>query len=217
MTDRWRLVDGKQLYDIKADPGQKRDIAAEQPEAVARLRAAYERWWSDVSRQHGKTTEIPIGSDKENPVRLTCYHWNNATGNQRDMPWGQAHIVAGLHHNGYWPIRVERAGTYRFTLRRWPREAALAINETSDAEPPERPSYLRPAAPLIATRARLKIGDFEATRPVEADAAEATFTAELKAGSTRLQTWFSDGRGSSRGAYYVWVERLADVDGSRGD
>ncbi|NQU21553.1 MAG: arylsulfatase, partial [Candidatus Nealsonbacteria bacterium] len=211
MTDRWRLVDGKQLYDVKADPGQQRNIAAEQPEVVARLRAAYERWWSDVAQRHDETTEIPIGSDRENPVRLTCYHWNNATGNQRDMPWGQAHIVAGLHHNGYWPIRVEQAGTYRFTLRRWPREAALAINDTSDADPPEKPAYLRQAPPLIATRARLKIEDFDATLPVETNAKEVTFTAKLSPGSTRLRTWFSDKQGNARGAYYVWVERQVNA------
>ncbi len=215
MTDRWRLVDGKQLYDIKADPGQKRNIAAEQPEVVTRLREAYERWWDDAARHHGRTTEIPIGSDEENPTRLTCYHWNNSTGNQVDMPWGQAHIVAGLHHNGYWPVRIDRAGTYRFTLRRWPREVALAINETSDADPPEKPAYLRPAPRLIATRARLKIDNFDATLPVEADAQQVTFTAKLRPGSARLQTWFSDKQGKSRGAYYVRVERLVDTEDHR--
>ena len=26
MTQRWRLINGKELYDIEADPGQKKDI-----------------------------------------------------------------------------------------------------------------------------------------------------------------------------------------------
>ncbi|MFN7341758.1 MAG: sulfatase-like hydrolase/transferase, partial [bacterium] len=34
MNQKWRLVDGKQLYDIQADPGQKTDIAADQPKVV---------------------------------------------------------------------------------------------------------------------------------------------------------------------------------------
>ena len=38
MTERWRLIDGKELYDIQADPGQTTDIAARHPEAVAHLR-----------------------------------------------------------------------------------------------------------------------------------------------------------------------------------
>ena len=49
MTDRWRLVDGKELYDIAADPGQKRDLAASQEAVVRQLRAAYEAWWASIS------------------------------------------------------------------------------------------------------------------------------------------------------------------------
>ncbi|HTM51863.1 MAG TPA: hypothetical protein VL285_24375 [Bryobacteraceae bacterium] len=38
-TQRYKLVDGKDLYGMKADPGEKQDIAAAHPEVVARLRA----------------------------------------------------------------------------------------------------------------------------------------------------------------------------------
>jgi len=43
--------DGKkawQLYDLKADPGEKTDLAATNPEVVKRLEAAYDRWWAEV-------------------------------------------------------------------------------------------------------------------------------------------------------------------------
>ena len=33
MTKRWRLMDGKELYDITADPGQQTDIAADHPDS----------------------------------------------------------------------------------------------------------------------------------------------------------------------------------------
>ncbi len=49
ISRRWRLIHGKELYDIKADPGQRRDVSAEHPEVVARLRDAHERWWDEVS------------------------------------------------------------------------------------------------------------------------------------------------------------------------
>jgi arylsulfatase A-like enzyme len=32
MTKRWRLINGQELYDIKADPGQKNDIAVQHPD-----------------------------------------------------------------------------------------------------------------------------------------------------------------------------------------
>ncbi len=45
---RFSLVNNTELYDLKADPGQARNVLAEHPEVVARLRAAYEAWWREV-------------------------------------------------------------------------------------------------------------------------------------------------------------------------
>ena len=51
---RWHLVcdtNGKkqwQLFDVKADPGEQHDAAAEHPDDVARLDADYDKWWASV-------------------------------------------------------------------------------------------------------------------------------------------------------------------------
>jgi len=37
-----------ELYDLAADPGEQRDIAAERPDTVRELAAAYDRWWNEV-------------------------------------------------------------------------------------------------------------------------------------------------------------------------
>ncbi len=47
-TERWRLVDNKQLYDISADPGEKEDVAAAHPEVVDQLRKSYDKWWDSA-------------------------------------------------------------------------------------------------------------------------------------------------------------------------
>mgnify|MGYP005643020761 CR=1 FL=1 len=44
-SQRWRFVDNRILYDISADPYEKKDVAAEHPEVVHRLRKAYDTWW----------------------------------------------------------------------------------------------------------------------------------------------------------------------------
>ena len=49
----WKLVrlgrDGPwELYDLKADPGERNNLAAERPQVVVRLEAAYDRWWEEV-------------------------------------------------------------------------------------------------------------------------------------------------------------------------
>ena len=44
MTDRWRLVNGKELYDLKADPKQANDVANQHPEVLSQLKGEYEEF-----------------------------------------------------------------------------------------------------------------------------------------------------------------------------
>jgi arylsulfatase len=45
---RYRLVENKELYDLKTDFGETKNIIDQHPEAAMKLRAAYDEWWSDV-------------------------------------------------------------------------------------------------------------------------------------------------------------------------
>jgi arylsulfatase A-like enzyme len=47
-SSRFRFVNNKELYDIKADPGETKNIITEHPEVVAAMRAAYDQWWAEV-------------------------------------------------------------------------------------------------------------------------------------------------------------------------
>lgn len=47
-TERWRLVNQEELYDIRKDPGQTSNVANQNPEVVETLLAAYENWWNEV-------------------------------------------------------------------------------------------------------------------------------------------------------------------------
>ena len=40
-----------QLFDLKADPGEKTDIADQHPDVVKQLDAEYDRWWESVQPQ----------------------------------------------------------------------------------------------------------------------------------------------------------------------
>jgi arylsulfatase A-like enzyme len=55
---RWQMVcvspagqRNWQLFDVKADPGEKTNVAAEHAEVVKELEAAYDRWWDSVQPQ----------------------------------------------------------------------------------------------------------------------------------------------------------------------
>ena len=48
-TERWRLVNNNQLFDISADPSETIDVAAANPEVVSKLQDSYDQWWSSLS------------------------------------------------------------------------------------------------------------------------------------------------------------------------
>jgi hypothetical protein len=194
MTDRWRLVNGKELYDMANDPGQRDNLAKARPEVVAELRDAYEAWWRDTSEHFDEYCPIVIGSVEENPVALTCHDWHAPI---KHVPWNQGLIRKGPEANGFWAVDIERDGTYTFELRRWPRELDAPITAVVEG-----------GTAIDATEARLRIGDHDVTQPVEEGAFAVRFEVPLKAGETRLQTWFTNGDGKSRGAYYVYVTCL---------
>jgi hypothetical protein len=39
---------GWELYDLKSDPGEKTDLAAQSPAIVKRMNAAYDAWWGEI-------------------------------------------------------------------------------------------------------------------------------------------------------------------------
>ena len=47
-NSRHTLVNNRELYDLKTDPGETKNVVAEHPEVVAQLRAAYDKWWEET-------------------------------------------------------------------------------------------------------------------------------------------------------------------------
>jgi arylsulfatase len=60
-NSRFTLVGNNELYDLKSDPGETKNVMAEHPEVVAKLRAAYDQWWTDVQQLlvNESVTDIP--------------------------------------------------------------------------------------------------------------------------------------------------------------
>jgi arylsulfatase A-like enzyme len=142
MTDRWRLVNGAELYDMPVDPGQKKDVAKEHPEVVATLRMNYENWWTDISRRFDEYCSIVIGSGEDNPTYLACHDWHGAV-----APSGQDMVRKEVVANGFWAVEVARAGKYEITLRQQPAAAMF---------------------PIQAATARLTVGNADVRQPVAA-------------------------------------------------
>ena len=91
MTDRWRLIDGKELYDIKVDPAQEKDVAETYPDVVKALRSDYSDFWKEVSKEHEITSYILIGNEQAPLVSLSSHDWLI----EKLPPWNQTHVIKG--------------------------------------------------------------------------------------------------------------------------
>ncbi|MBI5685499.1 MAG: arylsulfatase [Verrucomicrobia bacterium] len=223
LRDKWRLVSGRELYDIKTDPAQKTDVAAQHPELVKSLRAYYEKWWAAVQPGLRRFETLDIGSDCENPACLTSMDWVAPKLTPASQPFdirllGETLVKEGSLPGGRpqpamnapWNIRVTRDGVYRISLRRWPHEAKAPLTAAVPAYKCVDGSFPEGKA-LPIGKARVRLGGFDATTPVGATDKEAVFEARLKAGKTQLQTWFYDAQGRELcGAFYVEVLRKSD-------
>jgi arylsulfatase A-like enzyme len=118
MTNRWRLIEGKELYDIKQDPGQQNDIAADHPEVVAKLRADYEQWWASLEPSFDTVVRFDLGG-AENPTTLMSHDWLMQPG-EGDSAWHHVYVERNELRNGSFAVDVKKPGRYRITPMRWP-------------------------------------------------------------------------------------------------
>lgn len=207
MQGDWRLIDGKQLYDLSTDPGQLEDRASGHPELVNTLRAEYETWWGGMEEVFQRVNRITVGHVAENPTLLVAHDWYT----EEEPPWNQKWVRAGKINNGYWMIEVASAGRYAVRLHRWPPYTGLALDDAAPevAAPPGGAPQLAGTV-LVPKTASLTISSETQTVPVARGDIYAGFEVDVAAGPAALQTTFVLEDGQQLGAYYVEVEKLAD-------
>jgi arylsulfatase A-like enzyme len=107
-SQRYKLVNGAELYDLAIDPTESRDIAAQNPQIVARFRAEYEKWFQDVIATRGlDPPPIVVGTPHENPSHLS----------PQDL-WPKP--AADRQTIGHWNVAVGASGMYSFRLLCYP-------------------------------------------------------------------------------------------------
>ena len=183
MKQNWRLINGKYLYDLETDRAQKKDISKQHPKIVAELRSSYDAWWDSVSEKFSQYVRIPLGSQAEPDVLLTCHDWHATEG---QVPWNQGKIRSDLSSNGFWAVDVMQPGKYEITLR-------------------VRPTGVK--YKFKSGKARIKVGEQEQQVSIEEGQDAITMSIDLPAGPALLQTWISEGK-KVRGAYYVDVNQV---------
>ena len=94
-----------ELYNLKSDPRESKNLVGTRPEVLARLKQRYDRWFDDVSSTRPDNYAPPrihVGTPFENPSVLTRQDWRGGT-------WGKNAI-------GHWVLHVAQAGDYEFRL-----------------------------------------------------------------------------------------------------
>jgi arylsulfatase/arylsulfatase A len=113
-----------ELFDMKTDPYERTDVAADHPDVVAKLKAEYEAWFQDVSNTRPNNyapARIIIGTKAETTTVLTRQDWRGAG-------WGPLEV-------GYWDIGVPRPAQFDvkliFAPSDKPRTAHFRLGPTS--------------------------------------------------------------------------------------
>ncbi|MBC8352900.1 MAG: sulfatase-like hydrolase/transferase [Planctomycetes bacterium] len=189
MTERWRLVEGEELYDIIADPSQRNDVSADHLDVVKQLAKEHSEWFASV-RSGMVPTRIVIGSDIENPTQLTSQEWVMPRGGP---PWSHGHVVNRMIANGPWWLDVAKSGRYRISLSRWPAYLNQAIDSTTAA------------IEISGQSLEMEIDDPTQT-------ATADFQVMLPVGPTELKTTLTTPGGKTHGAYFATIERIVSQE-----
>ena len=207
MTRQWRLVYGRELYDIRKDPEQRQDVAGDYPEVAERLRKAHDGWWTRWETEFGRYSPISLGNDAENPTRL------DAMDVMGDVAWNQQHIALAQKSAGKWTVRIEKPGRYRIALRRWPEELDLPLDEVmSEEEAAALAPYMRTVVKPMRIQpaaAVLHIAGKSYRMPCLPGEKEAVFNLDFEPiDTTVLEAGFENGEGETEGAYYVYIEHM---------
>lgn len=213
MKNRWRLINGRELYNLGSDPGQKTNIAAAHPSLVAELRDEYCRWWELVSEQFDRDIPFHIGESDEE-VLLTTHDIRNEAA---QAVWNHGQVRKGQAVAGYWEIDVRQAGRYRLEFRRWPREAGHALSDGIEGDDVEirwdcinersRGSYTGGEA-LAIQWARLEIGGQIRFAEVAPGASCVVFEVDLPAGLAHLFPSFQTSHIQTVAPYYIYVKKI---------
>lgn len=150
-----------QLYDLRADPGQTRDLSAIFPGRTARLAAAWEDWFADVTARAPSWPRIQIGHAEGPRVALPAHeaHLDGAR-----IRYGEPHGWSNDWIHGWsegasasWLVDVVRPGTYDAVLRAGAEAdaARLTVTLTAGDEALRRTVASLDQAPIIPAPDRI--------------------------------------------------------------
>ena len=205
-NQRYSLVNGKELYDLQADPGESKDISKENPEVTETLRATYLDWWNGVKDDALTLQPQFMGRPGQGPVELTLMDWqpshitkeplNGGAGCSQDVvkAWisgGKAGGVDGA--TGGWMMHNETAGNYELEIR-------------------QHPAGVGDDTPFSEGEATLDIGGKNFAQKITKGDVVVRMNVEIPAGDLFFEPLISGQRpsGKPQGAYFCRIAPVAE-------
>jgi arylsulfatase A-like enzyme len=221
-TKQWRLINGKNLYDIKSDPGQTNNLADDHPQIVKKLNQKYDQHWDDLAMAKNPYPRPIVGSGYDQETVLVPDAW--IRDEEKFNSWDQDHIVKGIEVSGFWPVHIALSGNYRFEISRWPREFNKAMNDF-EVLPRSNPDIFREGkkvddygygrnffkpyegkqAPIV--KVGLEVDNMYSEKAISQTDTKVEFDLELSPGPVSIRAWLIDQENNKRGAYYIYIRK----------
>ncbi|MDO6489636.1 arylsulfatase [Colwellia sp. 6_MG-2023] len=205
MNGEWRYVHGNskpgsiELFNLEIDPGQNTNVIEQHPEIAKQLANSYQQWWQHTTGKGMPTMRSIIGSDKENPMRITSHDWmatdtkqvGHTVGFGNDQ-WAKKGWLGreDSFEISPWKVTAEQAGRYQFTIYLHDKLANKVIPKSF---------------------AHLTLNEKAFVHDVNDGTTKVTFTTDLAKGDLDIKAWFNNSKDSSDkplAAFYLYIERI---------
>jgi hypothetical protein len=203
--NQWRLQRGTELYDIEADRAEAKNVAAQNPDVVARMRAFYDAWWARLEPDFSKPVPVLLGTNAQKTTLLTSVDWWEVDCDNIDF----VSRGDGGARGGPWHVDVQAAGTYRIELRRWPFHTNMPLGSEGPRKSITGRALTQPFK-LMPARSIVFVADgAEQSVTVKPEDLGGTVEVKLTKGRHVLQSWLRDGDGKDLcGSYYAQVTKV---------
>ncbi|GIZ09634.1 N-acetylgalactosamine-6-sulfatase [Flavobacterium sp. UMI-01] len=202
MKEQWRLINGKELYNIHNDTKQQHNLASQYPEIVALLLRENKQFVANAKRK-SEYIELPmstIGSKIQDEIKLTIQH---AIGEDAGI-WKCEQVAEGIkNRNNTHALEVEKTGEYQISCRRWPKECPGTILGI----PKENPKNLFEYKTIKPTKVRISIANQMLEKEILPTDEEVNFRVHLDKGKTLLVNDFVEGK-ETYGVYYTYIQKI---------
>ena len=209
----YRLANGNELYHLRTDRGEEKNVISQYPEKAAHMRAAYDEWWKKMSAELPNLrvyNPYPVGTNTGQSITMCSLHYYDSREEPDALMWYQSSFwkQSGLEKllkdemsptpkmkplMGCWKIDFKVPGIYAFSLGKNPGTA------------PESLTAIRSGKAWVA------LGSKRSSTVISTSGQSVTLTVPIeKSGVQLVECWFEGQRADDKpsGAYFVDITRI---------